>query len=271
MSWPAPSRTWRRRSRAWPTSSGAGGRVPDAGAERPEPARGALTPEASAANARGADARRRRRRRRKRHLRPGFFTRHGAAAPHDWLQLTGGAIGDGMPLATGAAVGAPGRRWSRCRPTARPCTRCRRCGRRRARGSTSPRCCCANRKYAILLGELAKVGANPGPHGARHAGSRQPRARLGSARRAAWASRRRGRDAAKPARRPDGAILRPAGAVPDRADDLTGQPAADDRRDRSVGRPLLQGLLTCGQLEIIARTFTWARSRRRWLLRWRSS
>ena len=34
---------------------------------------------------------------------------HGAA-PHDWLQLTGGAIGDGLPLATGAAVGAPGRR-----------------------------------------------------------------------------------------------------------------------------------------------------------------
>jgi len=32
------------------------------------------------------------------------------AAPHDWLQTTGGAIGDGMPLATGAAVACPGRR-----------------------------------------------------------------------------------------------------------------------------------------------------------------
>jgi acetolactate synthase I/II/III large subunit len=31
------------------------------------------------------------------------------AAPHDWLSLTGGAIGIGIPLAVGAALGAPGR------------------------------------------------------------------------------------------------------------------------------------------------------------------
>jgi acetolactate synthase-1/2/3 large subunit len=30
--------------------------------------------------------------------------------PHQWLTLTGGAIGQGMPVATGAAVAAPGRR-----------------------------------------------------------------------------------------------------------------------------------------------------------------
>ncbi len=30
--------------------------------------------------------------------------------PHDWLCLTGGAIGQGLPVAVGAAVGAPGRR-----------------------------------------------------------------------------------------------------------------------------------------------------------------
>ena len=29
--------------------------------------------------------------------------------PHDWLQLTGGAIGQGLPLATGAAVACPDR------------------------------------------------------------------------------------------------------------------------------------------------------------------
>ncbi|MEY9212571.1 acetolactate synthase large subunit [Thermobifida halotolerans] len=34
----------------------------------------------------------------------------GGAPPHDWLALTGGAIGQGMPLAVGAAVAAPGRR-----------------------------------------------------------------------------------------------------------------------------------------------------------------
>jgi len=32
------------------------------------------------------------------------------APPHDWLMLTGGAIGDGMPLAVGAAVACPDRR-----------------------------------------------------------------------------------------------------------------------------------------------------------------
>jgi acetolactate synthase-1/2/3 large subunit len=32
------------------------------------------------------------------------------ARPHDWLSLTGGAIGQGMPCAIGAAVAAPGRK-----------------------------------------------------------------------------------------------------------------------------------------------------------------
>jgi acetolactate synthase-1/2/3 large subunit len=32
-----------------------------------------------------------------------------ACAPHDWLQLTGGAIGVGLPLATGAAIACPDR------------------------------------------------------------------------------------------------------------------------------------------------------------------
>jgi acetolactate synthase I/II/III large subunit len=32
------------------------------------------------------------------------------AAPHDWLMLTGGAIGQGLPLALGAAIAAPDRR-----------------------------------------------------------------------------------------------------------------------------------------------------------------
>ena len=40
----------------------------------------------------------------------GFFPSTHGARPHDWLQITGGAIGCGVPLATGAAIGAPGRR-----------------------------------------------------------------------------------------------------------------------------------------------------------------
>ena len=83
--------------------------IPDPG-PRPEPARGKLTPELVAATLAA--------------LLPeqavvtdeavtfgrGFFPYTYAAEPHDWLNSTGGAIGCGPPLATGAAVGAPGRR-----------------------------------------------------------------------------------------------------------------------------------------------------------------
>ena len=42
----------------------------------------------------------------------GLFARRGdrRAPRHDWLCLTGGAIGQGLPVATGAAVAAPDRR-----------------------------------------------------------------------------------------------------------------------------------------------------------------
>lgn len=43
-------------------------------------------------------------------LRGPFFRATKNAAPHDWLQVPGGAIGGGLPLSTGAAIGAPGRR-----------------------------------------------------------------------------------------------------------------------------------------------------------------
>jgi acetolactate synthase-1/2/3 large subunit len=39
-----------------------------------------------------------------------IFMQTRAAKPHDWLMLTGGAIGIGMPLAIGAAVAAPQRK-----------------------------------------------------------------------------------------------------------------------------------------------------------------
>ncbi|MEJ1975358.1 MAG: acetolactate synthase large subunit [Acetobacteraceae bacterium] len=92
----------------------------------------------------------------------GLFPITQGAAPHDWLQITGGAIGCGLPISTGAAVGAPGRRvvtlqadgsamytvqalWTQAREKLDVTT-----------------VILANRKYAILLGELANVGANPG-------------------------------------------------------------------------------------------------------------
>lgn len=39
-----------------------------------------------------------------------LFEMTNCAAPHDWLELTGGSIGIGIPLATGAAVACPDRR-----------------------------------------------------------------------------------------------------------------------------------------------------------------
>jgi acetolactate synthase-1/2/3 large subunit len=39
-----------------------------------------------------------------------FFRLTQAAAPHDWLQVTGGAIGCGIPLACGAAIACPDRK-----------------------------------------------------------------------------------------------------------------------------------------------------------------
>ena len=40
-----------------------------------------------------------------------YAARATAGAPrHDWLCLTGGAIGQGLPVAVGAAIGLPGRR-----------------------------------------------------------------------------------------------------------------------------------------------------------------
>ncbi len=85
------------------------------------------------------------------------------APPHDWLFLTGGAIGQGIPLATGAAVACPDRKvvclegdgsamytiqglWTQARE-----------------GLDVTTVILANRSYAILQIELARVGvAAPG-------------------------------------------------------------------------------------------------------------
>ena len=86
------------------------------------------------------------------------------AAPHDHLSLTGGAIGQGLPLATGAAVACPDRKvvclhgdggamytlqalWTQAREKL-----------------DVTNVIFANRSYAILNIELMRVGAeNPGP------------------------------------------------------------------------------------------------------------
>ena len=93
----------------------------------------------------------------------GFFSLSAPAAPHDWLQLTGGAIGEGLPMAVGAALAAPGRRvvvleadgsamytpqalWTMARERLDVTI-----------------LLFANRRYAILQHELTNVNATPGP------------------------------------------------------------------------------------------------------------
>ncbi|GGD12136.1 acetolactate synthase large subunit [Aureimonas glaciei] len=89
----------------------------------------------------------------------GFFTHTHQAAPHDFLQLTGGAIGMGLPATAGAAIACPGRKviglqadgsgmytlqalWTHAREKLDIVT-----------------IIYANRSYAILRDELKNVGA----------------------------------------------------------------------------------------------------------------
>lgn len=93
--------------------------------------------------------------------RPLFAATYGAA-PHDWLQVTGGAIGHGFPCAAGAAVACPDRKvvcleadgagmfalqslWTQARERL-----------------DVVNVVFANRIYKILHGELLAVGAQPG-------------------------------------------------------------------------------------------------------------
>jgi acetolactate synthase-1/2/3 large subunit len=89
------------------------------------------------------------------------------APPHDWLNVTGGSIGQGLPVATGAALACPGRKvfamesdgagmytlqalWTQARERLDVVT-----------------VIFANRAYKILRGELAQMGiAEPGPKAA---------------------------------------------------------------------------------------------------------
>ncbi|MFZ4806531.1 MAG: acetolactate synthase large subunit [Hyphomicrobiaceae bacterium] len=87
-----------------------------------------------------------------------FFALTAAAAPHDYLQLTGGAIGLGIAMATGAAIACPGRKvidlqadgsalyaaqglWTQAREACDVVT-----------------VILSNRSYAILEGEMRAVG-----------------------------------------------------------------------------------------------------------------
>jgi acetolactate synthase-1/2/3 large subunit len=93
----------------------------------------------------------------------GFFPQTRAAPPHDWLQLTGGAIGIGIPLATGAAVACPGRKVISLEADGSGMYTLQALWTQARYGLNVLTLIWANRSYAILRGELASVGAqNPG-------------------------------------------------------------------------------------------------------------
>ena len=94
----------------------------------------------------------------------GFYRFTHAAPAHDWLHLAGGAIGDGLPVATGAALGA--RRQRRvislqADGSAMYCLQSLWTQARERLPATTV--LLNNRSYAILHGEYVSVGAHPGP------------------------------------------------------------------------------------------------------------
>src|SRR5262249_22009232 len=92
-----------------------------------------------------------------------FFNGLAAAAPHDWLQITGASIGSGLPMAVGAAVGAPGRRVISLQADGSAMYTLQALWTQAREKLPITTVLLSNRKYQILLGELANVGANPGP------------------------------------------------------------------------------------------------------------
>jgi acetolactate synthase-1/2/3 large subunit len=85
------------------------------------------------------------------------------AAPHDWLQLMGGAIGQGLPLATGAAVACPDRKVICLEGDGSAMYTVQSLWTQAREGLDVTNVIFANRRYAILEVELARVGAAPGP------------------------------------------------------------------------------------------------------------
>jgi acetolactate synthase-1/2/3 large subunit len=92
-----------------------------------------------------------------------LFPQTWAAAPHDWLQVTGGAIGHAFPTATGAAVACPERKVVCLQADGAGMYSLQSLWTQAREKLDVVNVVFANRRYAILQGELAAVGAQPGP------------------------------------------------------------------------------------------------------------
>ncbi len=93
----------------------------------------------------------------------GFFALSPRAAPHEWLQLTGGAIGEGLPMALGAALAAPGQRVVALQADGSAMYTLQALWTMARERLDITILLFANRRYAILQHELAQVNATPGP------------------------------------------------------------------------------------------------------------
>ncbi len=93
-----------------------------------------------------------------------FFADTFTSKPHSWLQITGGAIGAGLPLATGAAIACPERPVITLQADGSAMYTLQALWTQAREGSNTTTLIFANRSYKILLGEMANVGVlNPGP------------------------------------------------------------------------------------------------------------
>jgi acetolactate synthase I/II/III large subunit len=88
-----------------------------------------------------------------------FFPMSYHAAPHDYLQITGGAIGIGLPMATGAAIAAPGRKVITLQADGSAMYTVQALWTQAREGLNVVTVIFANRRYNILHGELKDVGA----------------------------------------------------------------------------------------------------------------
>ena len=92
-----------------------------------------------------------------------LFGRTFNAAPHDWLQITGGAIGQGLPSATGAAVACPDRKVVCLQADGAGMYSLQALWTQARERLDVVNVVFANGSYKILQGELLAVGAKPGP------------------------------------------------------------------------------------------------------------
>ncbi len=93
-----------------------------------------------------------------------FVSGFTAGAPrHDWLCLPGGAIGYGMPVATGAAIACPDRKVVNLQADGSAMYTIQSLWTQVREGLDVTTIILNNRSYAILNLELSRVGADPGP------------------------------------------------------------------------------------------------------------